>query len=133
MDAARITMVFLVSIVGAVVGTDVLASEYVAIKARLTDTDQKYTYTVEQADRTFDLQTPSATFEIVSPETLSGRKVRILFHEGDLTIFFDESGNKIEGLYFLEIVRTNTELEGNIEVSDYQINRIEPASDGEDQ
>ena len=102
-----------------------------AVKARLTGTDQNFTYTVEQKERTFDLQAPSATFEIISPESLSGRTVRIIFHEGNLTDLLDESGNKTAEYYFLELPRANTELRGDIEVSDYQVNRIQPDSDGE--
>jgi hypothetical protein len=108
-------------------------NDYVLIKARLTGTDQNYAWTVEQKERTFDLQVPSATFEIIRPESLAGRTVRIIFHEGDLTDLIDESGNETAEFYLLEIWRANTELPGEIEVSDYQINRIQPISDGEDQ
>jgi hypothetical protein len=108
-------------------------NDYVLIKARLTGTDQNYTYTVDQKERTFDLQAPSATFEIIRPESLAGRTVRIIFHQGDLTDLFDESGNETAEFYLLEIWRANTELPGEIEVSDYQINRIQPVSEGEGQ
>jgi len=110
-----------------------IPNDYVLIKARLTGTDQNHTWTVEQKERTFDLQVPSATFEIIRPESLAGRTVRIVFRQGDLTDLLDESGNATAEFYLLEIWRANTELPGEIEVSDYQINRIQPISDGEDQ
>lgn len=108
-----------------------MPSDYVLIEARLTGTDQNYTWTVEQKERTFELQVPSATFEILRPESLAGRTVRIIFHEGDLTDLLDESENETAKFYLLEIWRANTELPGEIEVSDYQINRIQPISNGE--
>lgn len=74
------------------------SNDYVLIEARLTGTDQNYTYAINQEERTFDLKAPSATFEIIQPKSLAGRTLRIIFHVGE------------------------------IEVSDYQINRIEPVS-----
>lgn len=108
-----------------------MPSDYVLIEARLTGTDQNFTWTVEQKERTFDLQVPSATFEVLRPESLAGRTVRIIFHEGDLTDLLDESENETAKFYLLEIWKANTELPGEIEVSDYQINRIQPISNGE--
>ena len=111
----------------------VLPNDYVLIEARLTGTDQNYTWTVEQKERTFDLQVQSATFEVLRPESIAGRTVRIIFRQGDLTDLLDESGNETAEFYLLEIWRANTELPGEIEVSDYQINRIQPISDVADQ
>ena len=105
-------------------------NDYVLIEARLTSTAQNYTYTVDQNDRTIQLQAPSATFEIISPKSLAGRTVRIIFHEGDLTDLLDESGSETAEIYMLEVWRANTELPGEIEISDYQINRIQPVLNG---
>ena len=111
----------------------VLPNDYVLIEARLTGTEQNHTWTVEQKERTFDLQVPSARFEVLRPESLAGRSVRIIFHQGDLTDLLDVSGNETTEFYLLEIWRANTELPGEIEVSDLQVNRIQPISDADHQ
>ena len=127
----RHLILLLVSLVSAFAGTGVLANDYVAVRARLTSADPNYTYTVEKNNRTSELQTPSATFVIISPELLAGRNVRIYFYLGDLTDLLDESGEVFAEIYDLELYRANTELSGDIELSDYQINRLEAVSDEE--
>lgn len=127
----RHLILLLVSLASASVSTDVLANDYVladdyvAVRARLTGTDPNFTYTVEKNGRTHELQTPSATFEIMSPKFLAGRKVRIYFYLGDLTDLLDKSEEAFAEIYSIELYRANTELDGEIEVSDYQINRLE--------
>jgi len=128
MDVMRNAVILLTSLFYAVISTDVLADEYVAVKARLASMDHDFAYTIEKNGRHTELRAPSATFEIISPKSLSGRIVRILFYEGDLTDILNESGNIAAEYYSLDLPKANVELGHDIVVSDYQVNRIEPTS-----
>jgi len=133
MDVVRNAAVLITFFLCAAGSTNALAEEFVAVKARLTGANPDFPYTIASNESYSDFRVPSATFEIISPNSLSGRIIRIVFFGGDLTDLLDESGSSYSEYFHLELPKAQFDLDDDSAFSDYRVNRIQATSDEEDQ